>query len=78
MIFFNYIVQEVPGGWSQQVDPNQWAGTYYGYGQGYDAYAYGAAQDPSYAYGAYGYAQYPNQVHFDISMRPLVPSTLNI
>lgn len=40
---------------------------YYGYGQGYDAYAYGAAtQDPSAAvaaYGAYaGYVQYPHQV----------------
>ncbi|GLT74828.1 hypothetical protein SLA2020_465980 [Shorea laevis] len=51
--------QDVPGGWSAQVDPSQW-GAYYGYGQGYDAYAYGAAHDPSlYAYGAYGYAQYP-------------------
>ncbi|KNA16762.1 hypothetical protein SOVF_086270 [Spinacia oleracea] len=47
--------------WGQQVDPSQW-GAYYGYGQGYDAYAYGAgAQDP-YAYNAYaGYAQYPQQ-----------------
>ncbi|KAJ1298577.1 hypothetical protein BS78_01G464100 [Paspalum vaginatum] len=45
--------------WSQQADPNQWASTYYGYG--YDAYGY--AQDPSYAYGAYaGYGQYPQQV----------------
>ncbi|CAL4929332.1 unnamed protein product [Urochloa decumbens] len=45
--------------WSQQADPNQWASTYYGYG--YDAYGY--AQDPSYAYGAYaGYSQYPQQV----------------
>lgn len=37
---------------------------YYAYGQGYDAYAYGATQDPSaYAYGAYaGYVQYPHQV----------------
>lgn len=54
--------------WAQQADPNQWAG-YYGYGQGYDAYAYGASQDPSfYAYGAYaGYGQYPQQagiLHF--------------
>ncbi|XP_021728972.1 polyadenylate-binding protein RBP47B'-like [Chenopodium quinoa] len=48
--------------WGQQVDPSQW-GAYYGYGQGYDAYAYGAVQDPSlYAYNAYaGYAQYPQQ-----------------
>ncbi|MED6199060.1 Polyadenylate-binding protein rbp47b' [Stylosanthes scabra] len=45
------------------MDPNQWS-AYYGYGQGYEAYAYGATQDPSlYAYGAYaGYAQYPQQV----------------
>ncbi|KAK4741987.1 hypothetical protein SAY87_025575 [Trapa incisa] len=52
-----------PGAWGQQVDPNQWS-AYYAYGQGYDAYAYGAAQDPSlYAYGAYaGYMQYPQQV----------------
>ncbi|KAM6596663.1 polyadenylate-binding protein RBP47B' [Cannabis sativa] len=56
--------QDVSGGWGQQVDPNQWA-AYYGYGQGYDAFSYGAAtQDPSlYAYNAYaGYAQYPQQV----------------
>ncbi|KAH9789773.1 polyadenylate-binding protein RBP47B' [Citrus sinensis] len=47
-----------------QVDPSQW-NAYYGYGQGYDAYAYGAAQDPSlYAYGAYaGYPQYAQQVN---------------
>ncbi|KAL1323952.1 hypothetical protein HN51_034161 [Arachis hypogaea] len=52
-----------PGSWGQQMDPNQWS-AYYGYGQGYEAYAYGATQDPSlYAYGAYaGYAQYPQQV----------------
>ncbi|XVE78884.1 hypothetical protein DITRI_Ditri14bG0014000 [Diplodiscus trichospermus] len=55
--------QDLPGSWGTQVDPSQWS-AYYGYGQGYDAYAYGAAQDPSlYAYGAYaGYAQYPQQV----------------
>ncbi|CAI8584439.1 unnamed protein product [Vicia faba] len=56
--------QDVPGGWGQQVDQNQWS-AYYGYGQqGYEAYAYGAAQDPSmYAYAGYaGYAQYPQQV----------------
>ncbi|CAL9131365.1 unnamed protein product [Musa textilis] len=54
--------QDPATAWSQQADPNQWAGAYYGYG--YDAYAYGAAQDPSlYAYGAYaGYGQYPQQV----------------
>lgn len=45
------------------MDPNQW-NAYYAYGQGYEAYAYGATQDPSsYAYGAYaGFAQYPQQV----------------
>ncbi|KAM7272634.1 hypothetical protein ACFE04_027297 [Oxalis oulophora] len=53
--------QDATGAWGQQVDPNQW-NAYYGYGQGYDGYAYAAAQDP-YAYGAYaGYAQYPQQV----------------
>lgn len=55
--------QDVPGSWGQQVDPSQWS-AYYGYGQGYDAYNYGATQDPSlYAYSSYaGYAQYPQQV----------------
>ncbi|XP_021278430.1 polyadenylate-binding protein RBP47B' [Herrania umbratica] len=55
--------QDLPGSWGAQADPSQWS-AYYGYGQGYDAYAYGATQDPSlYAYGAYaGYAQYPQQV----------------
>ncbi|KAK9273580.1 hypothetical protein L1049_018390 [Liquidambar formosana] len=55
--------QDIPSTWGQQVDPSQWGSAYYGYGQGYDAYAYGATQDPSlYAYGAYaGYAQYPQQ-----------------
>ncbi|KAI9122530.1 hypothetical protein K1719_006370 [Acacia pycnantha] len=50
-------------GWGAQMDPSQWS-AYYGYGQGYEAYAYGAAQDPSlYAYGTYaGYTQYPQQV----------------
>ncbi|KAI4304825.1 hypothetical protein MLD38_040290 [Melastoma candidum] len=54
--------QEVAGGWGQQVDPNQWS-AYYGYGQGYDAYAYGATPDPSlYGYDAYGgYVHYPQQ-----------------
>ncbi|KAE9462238.1 hypothetical protein C3L33_05847, partial [Rhododendron williamsianum] len=56
--------QDVPSIWGQQADPSQYSSTYYGYGQGYDAYAYGAAHDPSlYAYGAYsGYTQYPQQV----------------
>lgn len=47
------------------MDPSQWS-AYYGYGQGYEAYAYGAAQDPSqYAYAGYaGYAQYPQQVTY--------------
>ncbi|TKY48373.1 Polyadenylate-binding protein RBP47B' [Spatholobus suberectus] len=55
--------QDLPGGWGLQMDPSQWS-AYYGYGQGYEAYAYGAAHDPSlYVYGAYaGYAQYPQQV----------------
>ncbi|GAB2229297.1 hypothetical protein Droror1_Dr00023435 [Drosera rotundifolia] len=55
--------QDLPGGWGQQVDPSQWSNAYYGYGAGYDAYGYAAAQDPSlYAYGAYaGYGQYPQQ-----------------
>ncbi|KAM3398502.1 polyadenylate-binding protein RBP47B' isoform X1 [Capsicum galapagoense] len=50
------------GLWGQPADLSQWS-AYYGYGPGYDAYAYGATQDPSlYAYGAYaGYAQYPQQ-----------------
>jgi len=45
------------------MDPSQWS-AYYGYGQGYESYAYGATHDPSlYAYGAYaGYAQYPQNV----------------
>ncbi|XP_050225075.1 polyadenylate-binding protein RBP47B' [Mercurialis annua] len=53
--------QDATGSYGQQVDP--WS-AYYGYGQGYDAYAYGTTQDPSlYAYGAYaGYPQYPQQV----------------
>ena len=62
-VFFNPMnhMQDPSAVWSQQADPNQWAGTYYGYG--YDAYGY--AQDPSYAYGAYaGYGQYPQQVRF--------------
>ncbi|XP_024983008.1 polyadenylate-binding protein RBP47B' isoform X3 [Cynara cardunculus var. scolymus] len=55
--------QDPSGVWNPQADPNQWGSAYYGYGQGYDAYAYGATQDPSlYAYGAYGgYMQYPQQ-----------------
>ncbi|KAL6341647.1 hypothetical protein AAG906_032768 [Vitis piasezkii] len=55
--------QDLPGSWGQQADPSQWSSAYYGYGQGYDAYPYGATQDPSlYAYGAYaGYLQYPQQ-----------------
>ncbi|KAJ0793118.1 hypothetical protein HanOQP8_Chr01g0026081 [Helianthus annuus] len=55
--------QDPSGVWAPQADPTQWSSAYYGYGQGYDAYAYGATQDPSlYAYGAYGgYMQYPQQ-----------------
>lgn len=56
-----------------QGDPNQW-GAYYGYGQGYESYAYGTTQDQStYAYGTYpGYSQYPQQVrHFSCSLNAL-------
>ncbi|KAJ9697972.1 hypothetical protein PVL29_007200 [Vitis rotundifolia] len=58
--------QDLPGSWGQQADPSQWSSAYYGYGQGYDAYPYGATQDPSlYAYGAYaGYLQYPQQARY--------------
>ncbi|KAK1267758.1 Polyadenylate-binding protein RBP47B' [Acorus gramineus] len=54
--------QDQTGVWGQ-ADPNQWSSAYYGYGQGYDAYAYGATHDPSlYAYGSYAaYGQYPHQ-----------------
>lgn len=57
------VFQDQPGSWGQQTDLNQWSSAYYGYGQGYDAYAYGASHDPSlYAYSAYaGYGQYPQQ-----------------
>ncbi|XP_047153711.1 polyadenylate-binding protein RBP47B'-like [Vigna umbellata] len=45
--------QDLSGGWGQQMDPSQW-NTYYGYGQGYETYGYGAAQDPLlYTYGGY-------------------------
>ncbi|KAL2332172.1 hypothetical protein Fmac_019753 [Flemingia macrophylla] len=56
----NVDLTDIPGGWGPQMDPSQW-NAYYGYGHGFEAYAYGAALDPSlYAYGAYaGYAQYP-------------------
>ncbi|KAL5567142.1 hypothetical protein UlMin_030306 [Ulmus minor] len=72
------VKQDASGSWGQQVDPNQWS-AYYGYGQGYDAYAYGATQDPSvYAYGAYaGYAQYPQQVdgvHDMAAMTATIPA----
>ncbi|XP_044483823.1 polyadenylate-binding protein RBP47B' [Mangifera indica] len=55
--------QDVTGSLGAQVDQSQWS-AYYGYGQGYDAYAYGTTQDPSlYAYGAYaGFPQYAQQV----------------
>ncbi|KAF9621609.1 hypothetical protein IFM89_024555 [Coptis chinensis] len=50
------------GVWAQPSDPHQWNGAYYGYGQGYDAYGYGAAPDPSlYSYGAYArYGRFHN------------------
>lgn len=54
-----------------QADPNQW-GAYYGYGQGYDAYAYGT-QDPSlYAYPGYG--QYPQQADGTAEMASIPPA----
>ncbi|CAL5408250.1 unnamed protein product [Camellia sinensis] len=61
---------DLPGVCSQQADPSQWSSTYYGYGQGYDAYGYGTTHDPSlYAYGAYpGCAQYPQQAGCEGSM----------
>ncbi|WCJ36902.1 Polyadenylate-binding protein RBP47B' [Euphorbia peplus] len=64
--------QDATSGWGQQVD--QWS-AYYGYGQGYDPYAYGATQDPSlYAYGGYaGYPQYPQQVEGVQDMSGTVP-----
>ncbi|KAK1314533.1 Polyadenylate-binding protein RBP47B' [Acorus calamus] len=57
------IKQDQTGVWGLLADPNQWGSAYYGYGQGYDAYSYGAAHDPSlYAYGSYAaYGQYPHQ-----------------
>ncbi|KAJ1422001.1 RNA-binding domain superfamily [Sesbania bispinosa] len=55
--------QDSTVGWGGQMDPSQWS-AYYTYGQGYEAYAYGATHDPSlYAYGAHaGFSQYPQQV----------------
>ena len=68
--------QDVPDSWGQQMDPNQW-NAYYAYGQGYEAYAYGATQDPSlYAYGAYA-AQYPQQVKILNSLCMIVPTAKN-
>ncbi|XP_020688656.1 polyadenylate-binding protein RBP45 isoform X2 [Dendrobium catenatum] len=50
---------------NKQQDGNQWnGGSYYGFGQGYEAYGYAQApQDPNmYAYGAYpGYANFQQQ-----------------
>ncbi|KAL5979771.1 Polyadenylate-binding protein rbp47b' [Asimina triloba] len=68
------------GSWGQQADPNQWGGAYYGYGQGYDAYAYGTSQDPSlYAYGAYaGYGQYSQQFEGVQDMPALAGAVPNV
>ncbi|CAL5344430.1 unnamed protein product [Camellia sinensis] len=78
---------DLPGVWSQQADPSQWSSTYYGYGQGYDAYGYGTTHDPSlYAYGAYpGFAQYPQQYLVPFAFLPSkreeminVPSSIDV
>lgn len=70
------VKQDVAGAWGQSADPNQMM-AYYGYGQGYDAYTYGATgQDPSAAYSAYaGYVQYPHQMEGaqDIATMPGAP-----
>lgn len=59
------VLQDTSAGWIQpQHDSNQWNNTYYGYGQGYEAYGYAQhPQDPNmYAYGTYpGYANYQHQ-----------------
>ncbi|PSR90199.1 Polyadenylate-binding protein [Actinidia chinensis var. chinensis] len=63
--------QDLPGMWGQQADPSQY-GSYYTYGQGYEAYAYGAHDPSLYAYGAYsGYLQYPQQVEGSQEMASL-------
>ncbi|KAI4322089.1 hypothetical protein L6164_021810 [Bauhinia variegata] len=69
--------QDLPGTWGAQIDSSQWS-AYYGYGQGYEAYAYGATHDPSaYAYGAYaGYAQYPQQVEGAQDMAAMAMPTM--
>lgn len=66
--------QDQPGAWGVQADPSQW-GAYYGYGQGYESYAYGVTQDQStYAYGAYpGYSQYPQQAEVNQDVAGAVP-----
>eukprot|EP00249_Psilotum_nudum_P022940 c28699_g1_i3 orf=948-2228(-) len=50
--------------WGQsQPDPNQWNPAYYGYGQGYEAYAYAPQDAGAFIYGGYpAYANYPQQV----------------
>ncbi|KAF9604492.1 hypothetical protein IFM89_006847 [Coptis chinensis] len=59
-------------------DPHQWNGAYYGYGQGYDAYGYGAVPNPSlYSYGAY--ARYGRHFQAEgtqemVAMAGVVPS----
>lgn len=47
-----------PTAWGQ--DPNQWNGSYYGYGQGYDNYDYGAVPQDVGQYSYTGYEGYPN------------------
>ncbi|URE30069.1 RNA-binding protein C23E6.01c [Musa troglodytarum] len=52
-----------PANKQPQQDPNQWNGSYYGYTQNYNTYAYTPPQDPNmYAYAAYpGYGNYQQQ-----------------
>ncbi|RDX81701.1 Polyadenylate-binding protein RBP47B', partial [Mucuna pruriens] len=58
---------------------HRWS-AYYGYGQGYEAYAYGTAQDPSlYAYGAYaGYAQCPQHEYIGFLEGGQDPSNMSV
>eukprot|EP00250_Pteridium_aquilinum_P001994 c12207_g1_i1 orf=119-1441(+) len=48
----------IQSAWGQ--DPTQWSNSYYGYGQGFENYAYGAAPQDAGQYGYEGYQGYPN------------------